>query len=240
MDQAMDFHTAEHAGSADIALGVTPGIVKRLNRFNANSHLIEHGFAPEKVEAQGQIQLGTAAYSGNLLLKFIDRQLVERLIVECSEIEFHFFGATGNSNIGKLRGEDHVFIEMLRHAPNVVLHGPVPRNELLDRLQNLAVLLLFYDTKTYPEDTANSHKILEYLSTGRPVLSTPIQAYSGSGLVRQTSDNDTYIQLLQEMAAGKEDYGQHAAERKAFADARTYHVRIREIADLIHERITKG
>lgn len=237
MDEAVDFHTEEHARSADLCLAVTPSILERMINFNSNTHLIPHGYA--EVDFQRTSESPTnqvAAYSGNVLLKYINRPLVQRLVNENSSVEFHFYGAIGKSNIGKMHEGDQSFIDFLKHAPNVTLHGTIQRNRLLQNLANARVLLMFYDTKKYAKECANSHKIMEYLATGNMVLTSEIEAYAESDLVFTAYNEEDYLTRFKELMSNDcHDSSDLRGQRVAFAHSNTYEKHISTISSLLLE-----
>ncbi len=236
MDLAVNFHTPIHAGSSDFCFGVTQEIVGRLKRFNAKTYFVNHGFSPlEGLEIEASTSnRKQVAYSGNLLLHFIDRQLVLKLVNHFSHVDFNFFGGYAKSNLSDGGDqESQAFIEQLQTATNVRLHGALDRKKLLEQLAQQDVLLLFYDSKKYAGACHNSHKIMEYLSTGKEILSTPILEYAESELVHQVDDHDAYIAqltILLEKEADKEVQ----AKRVAYAADHTYLRQINRIQTIVN------
>jgi hypothetical protein len=68
-------------------------------------------------------------------------------------------------------------IEWLKAQPNVYLIGPVHATKLTSYLREYEVFLLCYTAEHNKEELANPHKILEYLSTGKVVVSSYIDEY---------------------------------------------------------------
>lgn len=229
MDLAVDFHTAAHASSADFCFGVTREIVRRMAIHNTNSHFINHGFSPldfeeSRKENTSRKQVG---YSGNLLLKFIDRTLVLKLIKSNPQVDFNFYGGYGKSNLSDgVDPKGIAFIEKLQQERNAILHGPLERKDLLQSLKANDILLLFYDANTYQGACHNSHKILEYLSTGNEVLSLPILEYAQSNLIHTASNHLEYLEKFKELLNHQPDPDLHR-DRIAYANDHTY---IRQIA----------
>ena len=124
------------------------------------------------------------------------------------------------------------FIESLKQSKNAHLHGALPRAELLSALRAQDILLLFYDVERYAGACHNSHKILEYLSTGNEILSLPVLEYAQSSLISQAADRNAYLEKFEELLSTKTDIElQH--DRIAYAADHTYIRQIERILNII-------
>jgi hypothetical protein len=236
MDLGVNLNTPIHAGSSDYCFGVTKEIVGRLKRFNAKTHFINHGFAPiEALETEASSSdKKQVAYSGNLLLNFIDRKLVLKVVNHFPDVCFNFYGGYTKSNLSDGGNKDsQAFIEQLQKATNVKLHGALDRKKLLVQLAQQDVLLMFYDSKKYAGACHNSHKIMEYLSTGKEILSTPILEYAESELILQVEDHDSYISQLTALLEKEADH-EVQAKRIAYAADHTYLHQINRIQSIVN------
>ncbi|MFT4678242.1 MAG: hypothetical protein ACI84C_001072 [Flavobacteriales bacterium] len=235
MDLAVDFHTQVHASSADYCFGVTREIVSRMGQYNPKSFFINHGFYPIELDAiqHNPSERKQVGYSGNLLLKFIDRKLVLSLVQAHPKVHFNFYGGHAKSNLSDGSDQEGVrFIENLKQEKNVHLHGALPRTDLMQALNNQDVLLLFYDAKKYAGACHNSHKILEYLSTGQEILSLPVLEYSHSKLINHAANHDEYLRGFEELLTKKTDANLHR-DRIAYAADHTYIRQIERIQNII-------
>jgi len=135
---------------------------KRLEDINKDIYPLVH--SPLKI-----------GYSGNLAIPYLDRELVLKLVKSNSNIEFHFFGSCiSNDSIFKK------WLDSLTVFSNVFLHGQVTIEELSGYLFSMDIMLLCYQPDNQNYHAENSHKINEYLSTGRPLLTTFISILKNS------------------------------------------------------------
>lgn len=183
------------------------------------NHGLNHWFAKKAEQRLQKIEQGifkktsdgiNIAYSGNLSIPFLDRKLVLQLVSKYKEYQFHFFG--NNKSPDPKYNE---WLVRLKDNRNVHLYGQVSVNELAKRLFTMDAMLLCYkpDNKNYHAE--NSHKINEYLSTGMPLLTTPVSVLN---------DKDLYYQL---------DFGNEEMVRKSFQTA------INEIINNSREKMLK-
>jgi glycosyltransferase involved in cell wall biosynthesis len=156
-------------------------------------------------------------YSGNITIPFLDRKIVLKTIKELSDMEFHFFG-----NDSSTEKEAIEFIDRLKEINNVSLHGQLSTEDLANQLEDMDILWLCYkaDNKNYQLE--NSHKILEYLSTGKPILSSPIKYLKDTDekFIYQFP-NDKHSEMILRLKKGLEDYIK-SKKRIEFALQSTY------------------
>jgi len=115
------------------------------------------------------------------------------MVEENPEVEFHFWGPTEAppSLASSFSGEIAGFIEFLQRSSNVRLHGEISAQELAQELQDMDCLVLSYSLDPRESDRSNSHKILEYMSTGKVIVSSRISTYvPHSELLRMPDDGD--------------------------------------------------
>jgi hypothetical protein len=99
------------------------------------------------------------------------------------------------------------------------------------------LLLLFYKKidGSYP---ANSHKILEYLSSGKTILSLPIIDYQErKDLIEFSNSHQEYIQKLHEIVDNLDVYNSARNQklRKEFASQFTYEKQLKQISELLND-----
>lgn len=193
---------------AEIGFSVSKVIVEKFQNAGLNFHFINHGLANDFIEAQKghiptirmseRIKVG---YSGNLMIPFLDRDLFKQIIEENQQVEFHCFGKydsvqnTANQKWGS----------WLKEQANVILHGMLETSTLAEKMQEMDAFILMYkpDGKNYHAE--NSHKILEYLSTGKVVISTPILLYKNSTMV-ETSKTSEFVADFKKIILTLSDY----------------------------------
>lgn len=161
---------------------VSSNIQKKFNTAGIPMKFMHHGlnhwFAEKAEKRLKEINNGmfvrkskliNIAYSGNLTIPFLDRELVLQLVSTYQDCQFHFFGKNDSSDSGYIKWLNH-----LKNFSNTHLYGQLSVEELSNRLFDMDAMLLCYkpDNKNYHAE--NSHKINEYLSTGMPLITTPI------------------------------------------------------------------
>jgi hypothetical protein len=186
------------AESADLLVSVAQEILDQYPEKHKNL-LVSHGVAQCFIDASKipfvkfdeQFRIGM---SGNFLRLDIDRPVLLDIIRSFPDILFEFFGAfePKNSNLGGANDPDTItFVEALKAAPNVLLHGMLAPEKLALELRRMDAFLICYDVEKDQSRGTNYHKVSEYLVYGRPILSNYVSAYDfeGSGVVITRSNN---------------------------------------------------
>jgi hypothetical protein len=122
---------------------------------------------------------------------------------ENPEVKFHFYGNHSTaSNIGTDSSKANLdYLEQIKNRSNSVFHGVLCKRELALELNQMDAFLICYDPQKGQSSGSNSHKILEFLSTGKVIFSSHFSYYEGTDLfVMNTSrvDNTLLIGLFQE------------------------------------------
>ncbi|MBX3242557.1 MAG: glycosyltransferase [Chitinophagaceae bacterium] len=171
--------------NADVIFSVSNVILDTFRNNKTPFFFINHGIsgnlaklAEETIQQQKsdydtlRVEVG---YIGNLLMEFIDHEGFVRIIKENPHARFHIWGPYECISSTTTPIKD--FIGFLLISPNVILHGKLPQEEILPRLQDIDVFFWSYCADKDPNKGSNSHKLLEYLSTGKVVVSTPVSTY---------------------------------------------------------------
>lgn len=183
VDEPGDKHAISGANGADIIFSVTKEILDKYSGLSTPRHFINHGLANEFIVEQppvtnDRIQVGN---SGNLLRPDLDREILLKIVKENPSVDFHFFGSYQfeQSNLSGAASDQTVnFISHLKSADNVTLHGVVRTASLASMLNNMDMLLICYDIEKDQSKGTNYHKVMEYLSTGKVIVSNNISTYS--------------------------------------------------------------
>lgn len=164
----------EPASNADLVIAVSQSMLDALGEHARTRLHVPHGTVPRgpgtaRVERTGQgPHLG---YAGNLAIPFLDLEGILRIASEHPQVTIHLFGPWSKAFGG--RGQlAPATLERLRGRSNIRLHGQVPSSELPDHLSAMDLLLVAYDSARFPNETRNSHKVLEYLMTGKAILAS--------------------------------------------------------------------
>jgi glycosyltransferase involved in cell wall biosynthesis len=188
--------------SADLILSVSEQILSSFGDVPVPRALINHGLSSEfadiasraDVSAKRQPGRPRVGYAGNLTRPPLNREVLKQMVSDLPDAEFHFWGPREIPAGVSVRFADETreFIRFLESRSNVVLHGSVPSERLANEMQNMDCFVLSYSRDATESDRSNSHKILEYLSTGKVVVSSRISSYAGQA-------------TLLRMAPGEED-----------------------------------
>lgn len=220
---------------ANLVLSVSQNIVDKFRQHNVPAHFIHHGLSVEYASlAEKRLQepdLGIkttwnepvkVGYIGNLDNDFVDRAVMLQVMQETPSCRFHIYGWAPDQK----KHATSAFWQQLLALNNVQFHGKQSPSELAQKIQDMDVLLLCYkpDYKRYHAE--NSHKIMEYLSTGKPVVSTCISIFEHTGLLYMTpkDKNEELLSLLQQVTKQPSLYSNaaEAEKRIRFALEHTY------------------
>lgn len=230
VDLSMEFEWKLAALSADICLGSSQRIKERLVKVNPNAHFIHHGYT--KYPIVGNLlesDRPKIVYAGNLTIAYLDQSRLLSLVRNNSEYDFHFIGDRGNSNLSM--GRTSEFLSELESLDNVILHDAVNPELLASYYASADALLICYNP-IYREQISNPHKAMEYLGSGKPILSTWLEEYAEhQDLIFMTDDLTGYTEGLKQLL--KEDDLDKQEKRKAFARNNTYLKQIEKIENLL-------
>ena len=188
VDQVILRHQVDVAKHADLVFSVSDEILGSLREHHLPKLRIEHGVSGAFVNLAERclsvreyvpnrpIKVG---YVGNLLMPFIDREAMLGLIERHPEIEFHLWGPreAKESNVGA-NDDGSLFIGRLARHQNVILQGPKTPTEIAGKIGDVDILLMCYSVSRDPNRGCNSHKILEYMSTGRVIVANHVSDYA--------------------------------------------------------------
>lgn len=223
---------------------VSDVIKEKFSQAGINCHFINHGLseefatlAKERLNILYEWKAGDVlkvGYTGNLFSHFLDISLFKKLIIENPSVEFHLFGGF---DFGESNSVYVEWLKFLQNSSNVKLQGFLQPGELAKELQNMDALVLCYrpDYKNYFGE--NTHKMLEYLSTGKAIISTHITLYANSEFIKMTNqgkDEDLpflFTQSLKNLKALNSD--ELYKKRISFALNNTYAHQIERIGAII-------
>lgn len=222
------------ARSADAVFSVSDEILASFRDIRVPSSFINHGLSESFAEL-ARVSLGTASgtdgkrrvgYAGNLIHPAVNTAVLQRMIAENPSVEFHFWGPF--TSVEEPAAPAAIeFVDFLHRSSNVQLHGAVSPRELAGQLQHMDCLVLSYAIGRCAYDRSNSHKILEYLSTGKVVVSSRLSTYvTHSDLLRMPADGDDdhLPAMLRDTLARLEEFNavSRQDERRLFALDNTY------------------
>lgn len=243
--------------SADICFGVTDTIIEQVKHYGTDATFINHGLndtfkeiALKKLaelpttdtKPTGKIKVG---YMGNLFMEAMDRPVMKRVIEENPTIDFVFWGqylfGQDKMDIYK-QDEVFEFIEFLQKQPNVFLRGVKTSTELMEELLEMDMFWICYAFhKSWLWDGSNSHKLLEYLAMGKPVVAHYVSSYKDNQFLHMLpeKDNTKYHELFAEVLALIQKGEDKAAikERLEFAILNSYQNQVSLIEAYINKKL---
>lgn len=249
VDEPLNKAAFDSAKGADIIFSVTNEILEKYQAIPAPRYFINHGLAEyfltptNRKKEDENIRVG---FSGNLLVNYLDRETLVKIITENPEIHFQFWGAyeMKQSNIGGADNTDtREFILNLKSWRNVTLCGILHTKQLAEALQSVDAFLMCYDIKKEQSKGTNYHKLMEYFSTGKVVIANNITTYKDRpNLVQMAASRENNFQLpglFNEVIKNLAYYNRQIfqEERIAFAKENTYKKQILRIEKILDENL---
>ena len=137
------------------------------------------------------------AMVGNLARPGIDWAAIDAMARRLPATRFVMVGPHGgDATTGAGAGDGPP--DAVRARPNVVFAGAMSSAAILHLARRVDVWLMAYDGTRDRDGATNPHKLLEYLATGKAVVSNWVEAYAGRDLVAMppTLDNTPLPDLL--------------------------------------------
>lgn len=230
VDLNQDFQTARAASTADICIGVSAPIVKKLKSFNEKTFFINHGVEESKVisvalPGENKIKVFCA---GNLNIPYLDWTLMLNLIATNPQLDFILAGPWTESD----RKNQVCLLD------NVYYLGVLKTDELSSYYSLADVLLVAYKADEYKDQLSNPHKIMEYLASGKMIVSTYTDNYKRlveEGLFLMSNKNEDFLPLFNEAIHNMVHWNSESMQRirKDFALENTYDKQIDRIVNLL-------
>jgi glycosyltransferase involved in cell wall biosynthesis len=239
MDEGQDYQLKRAASTSDISFGVTPFIVEKLRKSSSKGFLIGHGLdgsaTDEAIELPGSSPY-KAVFAGNLSAPLLDWKTLYHSIKDEDRIDLCLIGP-GKDEFDQEIGPTMRWKAKIQELPNTFFLGTKPSDQLLSYYR-AADLLLLARLEGYKQ-VANSHKLLEYLYSGKCVVATFTHCYEGvdDTILRMTSKNEEFPDLLKDTVEHLEYYNspELREKRKAYALQFTYENRIQEIEEYLEK-----
>lgn len=245
VDEPLNQEALNSAVGANVIFSVTKEILAKYEFVNAPKHFVNHGVlgsfisSPRKYAANLPIRIG---FSGNLLRKDIDRPILLKIIQENTNCTFDFWGSYNptQSNIGGVDDKETTeFIKKLKEFHNVTLHGIVSSDQLANEIQSMDCFLICYDVLKDQSKGTNYHKVMEYLATGRVIISNNITTYETKPelvkMINTRDNNNSLPELFTYVTGNLEQFNSYEAQQKRinFSKNNTYTKQIDSINSFI-------
>jgi glycosyltransferase involved in cell wall biosynthesis len=192
----------QEADTATLSLAVSDTIYERIKAGGRPVCRINHGLQRPFHEAliarlndanqRPPAPPKVVGYLGNLRMEALNREDILRIVDARPDLTFIFWGSykPAELNLGGLQSDEaNNFIELLISRKNVQLRGAFHGHELRRQMEEADVFWLCLKLDiTEVCDGSNSHKIMEYLSTGKPVITQPVSSYRNTDLLYMMPD----------------------------------------------------
>lgn len=237
VDSNQNFHIQEASTTADICLAVTDFIQKELLIYNERTFKISHAinninknmYFNLKYKNKFINKTINALYMGNLDMLYLNKELLYKLTYKNPKVTFHFLGTY--SPMG-------VLFQLCKNQKNIIWWNKVESEDIFSILQKVDITLVIYKSEEYKEQLANSHKIMEYLSSGKVTIATYTDEYKDKRyLLEMLDDSKDYINKFEEVVENLLFYNlkEKQDERIAFAEENTYEKKILKVVKYLKE-----
>ena len=249
VDEPLNSTAIDSAKNAQVIFSVTPEILDKYKHYKIPSFVINHGISNTFLGESGtikkdnnNIQIG---FSANMIREDIDRETLLKIVRENPDHNFNFWGNydSKNTNLGESGSNAEGFINELKNEKNVILNGAVSTIELAQSFRAMDAFLICYDINKDQSKGTNYHKVLEYISTGRVVISNNITTYkykpSLVQMVEERDHNKMLPELFKKITHELPLYNSLLLEqeRKTFAANNTYLKQIERIDSILINKI---
>jgi hypothetical protein len=250
VDPVIYKHQILPAKTADILISVSEKILLNFKNIKTKSIFINHGIEENfKIIAENNLKIQyknnsnkiKTGYFGNLTRPVINEKITRQIITENQNIDFYFWGPynSENNNLGGSEREIP-FIEFLKIQKNVFLQGIKSKTDLVKEIENIDVFMLIYNEDKATSDRSNSHKLIEYLSTGKVTVANQFETYIPykDYIVMPENDDDNEIPgLFKKVISNLDFYNSPELQRKRieYALENTYEKQIDRIEKILTE-----
>ncbi len=203
---------------ADLALFVSHDLLAERKQFNRHTYHISHGVDFDHFAKVGSIPLSIPddiknikqPIAGNVgVINEIDLELVKYLATRNKHISFVFVG------------DIYMDISAIKSIENVYFLGKRPYAVLPNYLQAFSCCCLFYQIRNIFIQYSNPKKLMEYLATGKPIVSVAIPEIKlFNGLVHIAENYADYEKYLRQ--AIYDDSSDQKTKRIEYASRQTW------------------
>jgi glycosyltransferase involved in cell wall biosynthesis len=237
VDLTQNYHVDEASRSADVCFAVNEQIYNLLKPHTNHLFKIPHGVAisinPTELNRKEKKRFEKknlhAIYIGNLEIPYLDIELLEKLIASHSELSFHLVG--GYDENGKL-------YRQLSKYENIFWWGKVSKEKIPTLLAHADIAILLYRARNEFErrQLTSSHKIMEYLASGKTIVATWTEEYADKReLFPMERTHAEYLERFADVVKRIEWYNseENRAKRIAFAEEHSYDRQLFRIIQIV-------
>ncbi len=252
VDNVEGEYQKELLDTSNFVFSVSDVIIDKLQKYRVNKkvYFVNHGlsayFLNEQVLKENITNTKIKVFFvGNVLLNSLDREITKQIIKQNPNIQFVFIGAYTFSNIsGNVNDEDEEFVMFLKKTKNIELKGSLHPEKIVQQIKQADVFLILINPQKDINKGSNSHKILEYLSTGKVIVANHISTYSDKRHLIEMVDemhNDNLPTLFKNVISNLEYYNSPEMQKKRieFALDNTYEKQIQRIENYINDNLNR-
>lgn len=240
VDENQDFHPGEAAATADLALAINAEILDIIKPYNKCSYKLSHSFQGKLSHQALDVMEGrfvyrrpagrlTAMYVGNLDNMYIDINLFDDVVKQNPEVDFAMVGPCKR---------DREMYRRLSVYPNVRFLDSRPFHEIPDLLSTADLLIVAYGRNF----TSSSHKMLEYLGSGKAVVCTCMSELGvNSNLVYMSLTYEDFLQNFKSAIAqiGEANAPEKMKARIRYALDHTYDSQLDRMEELLAKVLSR-
>jgi hypothetical protein len=234
--------------NANLVLSVSEQILSGLNLDVKKKHFIEHGvpdsfndFNVKSGDYKEDIKVG---YVGNIFKQSFDSETFKLIIEQNPRVNFNIFGALkiSESNLSGFKsGKAFEFIEFCKNQSNVTIKGVVEPKLLSKEMEEFDAFVFIENPQKDVNNSANSHKLVQYLRSGKVVISNHVSSYVNKRELIEMVDemhNDKLPALFKKVIGNLEYYNRAELQkmRIEYALDNTYRKQIERIELLINQQ----
>jgi hypothetical protein len=251
VDPSSDEQSIKAAIGADYIFTTAEEISMLYNKSICPKKIINHGLSEVFLNREDnsisnfEHRIGI---SGNLLRHDIDHNIMISIFKQNPECIFECWGTNSYPISNHKTHESSLelnFIKEISRLPNVIMHGVVSTQKLAEDYQRMNAFLICYDLNAKNKLGPNYHKVLEFMSTGKIIVSNYMSPYSGNKnlikMAENINDNSELPKLFKEVMANlcffNSSYLQQT--RKRFAEDNLYRLQILRIESFINQHLHK-
>ena len=247
VDPPSDAQSIKAAIGANFIFSTASEILDLYKDYNCPKIIINHGLSEVFLNREYNSQLNTMpriGISGNLLRHDIDHNVMTLILKQHPECVFECWGTKSlqHSNVQtEVTSIELNFIKEISSLPNVIMHGVVPTQKLAEEYQRMNAFLICYNLNAKNKLGPNYHKVLEFMSTGKVIVSNYMSPYyNKKDLISMTinpKDNAELPRLFKEVIANLSFFNSEGKQqaRKKFAEDNTYPIQISRIESAINQ-----
>lgn len=259
VDHFSQYYFNRYKVQPDLCFSTMPAMVDRFIQNGFHAEFIQHGlgesflhYAEKRLAScssgtwKNEATVGVlhVGFAGNLLGQALDRDTMAAVINENPDCHFHFWGKyEKDDKYIELAHFNPEFVDFLKSRNNVTLYGTVSTQDLAREMQKMNMFWVVWNTtadEMWSSDT-NPHKIIEYLSTGVPVISHFIKLYEGAELLtmmNKDGGSEEFRRIFAEKKSGilKGEIDHKSADRISFAMQNSYAHQVEKIENVINQK----